>query len=333
MRTKERLTLRGVCFALLVTAAVLRVAMLLGGQGGQAAALFFGLGLLPEQLRVQERPSVPADEPAATAEPTFPTLEYHSPARTLLFTAADAALVDIANGPNADLDPAALITQPISFDLTAEGPLVLIVHTHATESYTCADGDDYETDEPYHTEDTQFNVVRVGQALCDRLNEHGIAAVHDETLYDAAGYYDAYERTAEGIAAYLAQYPSIQMVIDVHRDSIDDGDGGELALTTTLGGQEAARLLLVMGTDIAGLTHPNWRENLSFAMQLQALCERDAPGLFRQMSLRSQRYNEHLTPHSILVEVGAAGNTLRQALRSVEFLADELTELLQAAGE
>lgn len=326
MKTKERLTLRSVCFALLLTAVALRLAMMLGGSGGQSLALFFGLGLLPD-----EPSPTPTDAPI-TAE-TFPPLEYRTPSRLLRFTAQDAELVDIANRSGAEIDAAALITQPISFDLTADGPLVLIVHTHATEAYSCADGDYYTTDEPYHTDDVQFNVVRVGQALTDRLNALGIETLHDTTLYDKEGYYDAYERTAEGISAYLAEYPSIQMVIDVHRDAIADENGDELAVMTTLDGQEAARLLLVMGTDTAGLTHPNWRENLSFAIQLQALCEKDAQGCFRQMSLRSERYNEHLTPHSVLLEVGAAGNTLRQALRSVEFFAEELAELLQAAGE
>ena len=330
MKTKERLTLRSVCFALLLTAVALRLAMMLGGRGGQAVALFLGLGLLPDEAEPAAASSEALDAP--TVSPTFPPLEYRAPSRLLRFSAEDAALVDIANHSGADIDPAALITQPIAFDLTVDGPLVLIVHTHATEAYTCADGDDYATDEPYHTNDTNFNVVRVGQALTDRLNALGIETIHDETLYDAAGYYDAYERTADGIAAYLSDYPSIQMVIDVHRDAIADENGNELAVTTTLDGQDAARLLLVMGTDTAGLTHPNWRENLSFAIQLQALCERDAQGCFRQMSLRSERYNEHLTAHSILLEVGAAGNTLRQALRSIDYFAAELATLLQAAG-
>ena len=327
MKTKERLTLRGVCFALLLTAMALRLAAMLHGSGGQGLALLLGLGLTPEDAAAPTR--LTSEEPTAA---TFPLLEYRAPSRLLRFSAEDAALVDINNRSGAEIDPAELITQPISFDRSAEGPLVLIVHTHATEAYSCADGDDYATDEPYHTDDTQFNVVRVGQELADRLNALGIETIHDETLYDRAGYYNAYENTAVGIAEALAQNPSIQMVIDVHRDSIADENGDELAMMTTLDGEPAARLLLVMGTDTAGLTHPNWRENLSFALQLQAQCEKDAPGCFRPMSLRSERYNEHLTPHSILLEVGAAGNTLRQALRAMEFFARELAELLQAAG-
>lgn len=326
MRTKERLTLRSVCFALLLTAMALRLASMLRGSNGEAIALFFGLGLLSDEPQ-----PTPSTVTAETVE-RFAPLEYRAPSRLLRFSAEDAALVDIANRSGAEIDPEALITQPIAFDLTADGPLVLIVHTHATEAYSCADGDYYTTAEPYHTDDTQFNVVRVGQALADRLNALGIETLHDTTLYDKEGYYDAYERTAEGISAQLAAHPSVQMVIDVHRDAIADENGDELAVMTTLNGEQAARLLLVMGTDTAGLTHPNWRENLSFALQLQALCEKDAPELFRQMSLRSERYNEHLTPHSVLLEVGAAGNTLRQALRSVEFFADELAELLTAAS-
>ena len=127
----------------------------------------------------------------------------------------------------------------------------------------------------------------------------------------------------------MEEYPSIQMVIDVHRDAITDTNGEELAMRTELNGQSAAQLLFVMGTDAGGLEHPNWEGNLAFALQMQAYCTSDAPDLFRELSLRSSRYNEHLTPYSVLLEVGSAGNTLDEAIRSVEFFGTKLAELLQ----
>lgn len=325
MKTKERLALRGVCFALLLIAATVRLALLIGNGDGQAFAMLVGLGILSrEETNISDEPTA-----APTAE-TFAPLEYRSPSRLLRFTAEDAALVPITNRSGAEIDTAALLTQPIAFDCTADGPLVLIVHTHATEAFTCADGDDYVSDEPYHTDDTTCNVVRLGTELAELLNEAGIETLHDETLYDAFGYYDAYERAAEGIADYLAQYPSIRMVIDVHRDAVTDEAGNELPLTADCDGESVARLLLVMGSDTPELPHPNWRENLAFAVQLQALSEKDAPGVFRALSLRADRYNEHLTAHSILLEVGSAGNTLQQALRAIRLFAQELTTLLTA---
>ena len=312
MFTKERfqLGLRWVCFGVLLAAVALRMVSAV-------------------ELSPKEQETSPEPPPAMQAETVFPTMYYSAPSHGASFTAADADLVDIRNAAGADFDAAALITAPVQFDRTADGPLILIVHTHATEAYTAADGDEYFGN--YRTTDVRYNVVRVGQALADRLNANGISTVHDTTLNDEPGYYDAYERTAAVIAGYLEEYPSIQMVIDVHRDAVTLDDGSEMAVPCRLNGRDAAQLMLVMGTDIAGLEHPDWRSNLSMALKIQAHCERVSPGVFRQMSLRSERYNEHLTPNSILLEVGAAGNTLREAIVSAEFFADRLTEVLSAA--
>ncbi|MBO2526868.1 MAG: hypothetical protein CW335_01620 [Clostridiales bacterium] len=309
MFTKERfqLGLRWVCFGVLLTAVALRM-----------------VSAVDLKSLTPEIPSEPP--PAMRAEEAFPTMYYSAPSHAATFTAEDAALVDIHNSAGAAFDAGALITAPVQFDCSEDGPLILIVHTHATEAYTVADGDDYSGS--YRTTDINYNVVRVGQALTDRLNKNGISTVHDTTLNDEPGYYDAYERTAAVIAGYLEEYPSIQMVIDVHRDAVTLDDGSEMAVPCRLNGEDAAQLMLVMGTNIAGLEHPDWQSNLSMALKIQAHCEKCAPGVFRQMSLRSERYNEHLTPNSILLEVGAAGNTLRQAICSAEYFADRLTEIL-----
>lgn len=299
--------LRWVCFGVLLTAVALRTASAID---------------LQEPAR-----DTPADPPPAMrAETTFPTMYYTTPSHGARFTAEDAALVEIRNAAGADFDAGTLITAPVQLDPNADGPLILIVHTHATEAYSVADGDEYFGN--YRTTDIRYNVVRVGQALADRLNANGISTVHDTTLNDEPGYYDAYERTAAVIARYLDEYPGIQMVIDVHRDAVTLDDGSEMAVPCRLNGRDAAQMMLVMGTDLAGLEHPDWRSNLSMALKIQAHCERCAPGTFRQMSLRAERYNEHLTPNSILLEVGAAGNTLREAIVSAEFFADRLTEIL-----
>lgn len=327
-KARLRLTLRSICFALLLTAAAFRLISELTSGGSpnlERAAMFVGLG-------ITDTPTVPADTAPSPAqnEPKIAWMAYAMPVRKE-YLHLSAENVSIRNGPEASLNIEQMLQEPIRFDLNADGPLVLIVHTHATEAYTPADGDDYLAQGAYRTTDTAYNVVRVGQALTDRLNELGISTLHDTTLYDTDGYYDAYDRAADGIGVYLARYPSIQMVIDVHRDAIEDEAGNQLALRTTVNGESAARLLLVMGSDIAGLYHPTWRENLAFAVKLQALCEQDEPGIFRELSLRSQRYNQYLTPHSVLLEVGAAGNTLREAIRSAEYFGDELVKLLHSA--
>ena len=298
MHTKERfhLTVRLLCFGLLLAAIGFRLA-----------------AMLPER-------SIPH---VSAAEPTvdFPSLLYEPPKEVpkLVFSASDAEFAPILNWSGADVDAEELICAPLDFTLSDE-PVILIVHTHATEAYCNISG--------YRTSDTEQNVVRVGKALADRLNQNGIATVHDTTLIDQEGYYDSYARAAQIIESYLEKYPTIQMVIDVHRDSATDASGKEVALTAQYKNEQTAQLMLVMGTDTSGQTHPNWRGNLSFALKLQALCEKEATGIFRDLNLRSQRYNQHLTPHSILIEVGSAGNTLEQALTSADLLADCLSRLL-----
>ena len=257
----------------------------------------------------------------------YPTLLYTPPDHDELLTAEDAELVSVRNMAGAIYDPEALLTEPLDFPLSDE-PMILIVHTHATEAYTPADGDDYTAAGSYRTTDTDHNVVRVGQALAQRLNDNGIPTLHDTTLHDVPGYDDAYERAAAVISRYLEEYPSIRMVIDVHRDAALDENGSEVAVNCSIGDREAAQMMLVMGTDAAGLEHPGWQGNLSMALKLQAWCEKTSPGCFRPLQLRAERYNQYLTPYSILLEVGAAGNTLRQALCSAEFFADRLTDLL-----
>lgn len=311
MHTKERfqLSVRWMCFALLLTAALLR--------------LLPQLTLPGTWERLRGTPETAAPSVREDEEPTYPTMLYVKPDEPSPLAPSDTA-VPVDNRAGVEFDAQALLSQPLPLAVTDE-PLILIVHTHATESYT----GDYDGAEDYHTADTDCNVVRVGQAIADRLNAAGIITLHDKTLNDLPGYDSAYERTAQVISRYLEEYPSIRMVIDVHRDAVTATDGTELAMTAELEGAPAAQLLFVMGTDAGGLEHPNWRDNLAFALQMQALCTARAPGLFRELSLRAARYNEHLTPCSVLLEVGSAGNTLEEALRSADFFARQLIELIE----
>lgn len=308
---KILLSVRWACFAVLLIAVVLR----LGLTGSRTAS--------PQEPETATEPSAQAAEAAQY----YPTLLYTPPDHDELLTAEVAELVSVRNMAGAVYDPEALLTEPLDFPLSDE-PMILIVHTHATEAYTPADGDDYTSAGSYRTTDTDHNVVRVGQALAQRLNDNGIPTLHDTTLHDVPGYDDAYERAAAVISRYLEEYPSIRMVIDVHRDAALDENGSEVAVNCSIGDREAAQMMLVMGTDAAGLEHPGWQGNLSMALKLQAWCEKTSPGCFRPLQLRAERYNQYLTPYSILLEVGAAGNTLRQALCSAEFFADRLTDLL-----
>lgn len=306
MQTKFRLGARWMCFVVLLVATAFRLA----SEPGVRARV----------LALRAREDEPVTEALATMS-TYPTLYYIPPEEA----SPDAAQVTIDNRSGLEVDPAALAQTSLPLDPQVDGPVVLILHTHATEAYAGTEG--------YRTEDTSQNVVRVGQALADALNARGIRTIHDTTLIDQAGYNDAYPRMAEIAADYLARYPTLQMVIDVHRDALETEDGTQLPVTAQVEGEDCARMMLVMGTDASGQEHPDWRTNLACAVRLQALCEQRWPGLFRDLSLRSQRYNQHLTRCSLLVEVGTAGNTLAQALRSADLLAQALEALFQGGTE
>ncbi len=232
--------------------------------------------------------------------------------------------VQIDNRSGSVFDQDALFSKDISVAIT-DSPCVLILHTHGSEAYRDQEG--------YRSSDPDKSVIRVGKEIADRLNEAGIPTIHDTTAHDMTCGYDlAYEQAATAIAANLDKYPGIQVVIDVHRDAASDGQGGQKPISAEIAGEVAAGLLLVMGTDTPDLPHENWEENLAFAIRLQAYLSGNASGLMRPISLRSARYNEHFTPCSVLLEVGAAGNSMEEALRSARYFGDRLGELLKSLG-
>ena len=228
---------------------------------------------------------------------------------------------------NVDLD-ALMKTRPAAV-FTDEMPQILILHTHATESYTMPEGQEYNDDGATRTENTDYNVVRVGDEIADVFEEAGISVLHDRTLYDAAGYNGAYDRAEMSIQAYLEKYPSIHFVLDIHRDAIEDSDGNAYKVISNVDGKNAAQLSIVVGSDGSGLPHDHWQENLKLAVLLQQNLLEDYPTLMRPMYLRNSRYNEHATTGSLLVEVGAAGNSLDEALYAARLFAEEMVEVLQ----
>lgn len=296
----------------------------------------------PEDTRAVAFSAAPADglslaeraeAEAAPKEAAAASKEEAPPEATALFFAAEEAdAIEIAGRCSYAVDRQALLLQPSALDFSGEGPKVLIVHTHASEAYSPEDGLSYVASDPLRTEDPSRSVIRLGSEIARILNEGGLETLHDTTLNDYPSYDGAYARMQTIIEGYLTKYPSIQMVIDVHRDAFEDADGNPAALTASVGGEECARLMLVVGTDEGGLTHPNWQENLANALKLQALLSRAAPGLCRPLDLRTERFNQHETPGSMLCEFGASGNTLTQALCTSRIFARALLALAAGLG-
>lgn len=272
---------------------------------------------------------------SVTVEPTVAVMATEPPTEPprvpVTFTPEDGALTDVFNATRYAADAAELVTRPLAWDLTQGGPKVLIFHTHATESFT-KNGESYVESSQYRTLDEGYNMVRVGEELARVLESYGIGVIHDRTLHDYPSYTGAYNSSRKAVQNYLEQYPDIALVLDVHRDAVELSNGAQMDTSAAVNGQESAQLMLVMGSDAGGLTHPQWQENLALAVKLQSQLERTAPGLMRPLYLRKERFNQDLMPGMLLVEVGAAGNTLQEALVAAQALGHAIGALRYGAN-
>lgn len=215
------------------------------------------------------------------------------------------------SGQNVDL--AALMEQPVALEL-GEGPQILIYHTHGSEAYTQTEQERYVESDAYRTTDCAHNVVRVGEEMASMFRAQGFEVVHDTTLYDYPVYNGAYERSRAGVEKWLAQYPTIRFVLDVHRDALVSADGAAYKLIAQEGEEKVAQVMLVVGSGDSGLEHPNWRANLALAVKLQLALTDRYDQLARPITLRASRFNQHLSSGALLVEVGGHGNTLEEAI-------------------
>ena len=241
------------------------------------------------------------------------------------FSADDLSLADVRYTCSLAPDLETLLTQPLEWDLTGDAPTVLILHTHTTESYTQA-GEDYVESSDYRTLDEDYNMLSIGSCVAQILEENGICVLHDQQLHDYPSYNGSYTDARKSILDYLEEYPTIRLILDLHRDA-SDGENGQLRTVADWEGQTSAQLMLVMGTNAAGQLHDNWQENLSLALKLQVQLERQAPGITRPIVLRAQRFNQDLSTGALLVEVGAAGNTHAEALLAAQILAQAIVAL------
>ena len=280
---------------------------------------------------------LPAGQPAPDhddiAEPAAPSASPGSVvARTLVPTSPQgydcAGGLYLYNRTGLAVDLAALAAAPVPISLGAEAPQILIMHTHGSEAYTPEGADAYVPSGDARTLDEAFNVVRIGDEIERVFTELGLSVVHDRTLYDYPRYSGAYDRSCEGVQAWLEQYPSIQVVLDVHRDALIGSDGTVYKPVTEVDGEPAAQVMFVIGTDDQGKEHPYWRGNLALAMRIQQRMNEQWPTLARPIALRSGRFNQQLTRGSLLVEVGSHGSTLQEALRGARCFARAAGEVL-----
>ena len=170
-------------------------------------------------------------------------------------------------------------------------------------------------------------MVRVGEEMVKIFEAAGIEVIHDTTLYDYPSYNEAYNRSSQGVAHWLEEYPSIQLVLDVHRDALAASDG---TIYKTVAGtvEDCAQVMMVMGSDAMGQEHPNWRVNLSLAVRIQKALTEKWSTLARPVVLRTSRFNQHQSPGEILLEVGTHGNTLQEAITAARLFARTVADLM-----
>ncbi len=235
--------------------------------------------------------------------------------------------VSIYNHTDYALDIAGLLSAAPELSGEGEGPKVLIYHSHATEAYTMDGTDMYEESDSYRTLNTDQNMVRVGEEMAAVFEAAGIGVVHDTTLYDYPSYNNAYIRSIEGVQAALKEYPSLVLLLDVHRDALVASDG---TIYKVVSGSvdNCAQVMMVLGSDASGQLHPNWKVNLALAAEIQDAVTSKWATLARPIVLRTSRFNQHVSTGALLVEVGTHGNTLQEAITAARLYARTVAELM-----
>ena len=235
--------------------------------------------------------------------------------------------VSVYNRTGYSLNISALLEAAPALSGRGDGPKVLIYHSHATEAYTMDGTDIYKESEYYRTLDPEYNMVRIGEEMAAVFEAAVIGVVHDTTLYDYPNYNDAYSRSQAGAAALLKQYPSVVLVLDVHRDALE-ADDGTIYKVVAGSVDNCAQVMMVMGSDAGGASHPNWKVNLALALSIQDAMAQKWATLARPTVLRTARFNQHLSTGAILLEVGSHGNTLQEAITAARLYARTVVELM-----
>lgn len=217
---------------------------------------------------------------------------------------------------------------PFSIELDSDQPQVLIMHTHATETYELAEKNWCDPSFSARSTDNSRNMIAVGAEMARVLNEAGINTIQDTTLHDYPSYNGSYEKSNATVRSYLEQYPSIKVVLDVHRDAIQTQDGTRYAPAANINGMRAAQVMIICGADVDG-NLPNFKQNLRFAARWQAEMAQLYPGLARPVLFDYRYYNQDLTTGSLLIEMGGHANTLEEAKYSARLVGGALAKLFR----
>lgn len=244
-------------------------------------------------------------------------------------------LVKVKNVNKTDIDIEKILGEKIDLSVDRRKPSVLIFHTHTTETFQLLDRGFYETGFKTRTKDSSLNMVRVGKAICQELEKAGYNVIHDREIHDLS-YNDAYAHSRKKVEEYLKKYPSIQIVLDIHRDAIQQSDGTKIKPTAVIKGKKAAQIMIISGCQEEGNpieNFPDWRYNLTFAVHLQNQLETMFQGITRPLYFCPRKYNMNVSHCSLLVEVGSDANTLEEAVYTGKCLGVALGEIMKEYEE
>ena len=236
----------------------------------------------------------------------------------------NAKELKINNATNYEVDINELCKYALPIKLELNEPEVLIVHTHTTE---CYNGNEM-TGESERTTNEHYNMCHIGDIVAETLSQSGIKVIHDKSIHDYPSYQGAYTRALKTIEKNMEEHPQIKVVLDIHRDAYVYADGSKLRVAKEINGNPTAQVMLVLGTDSMGLTHNNWRDNLTFAAKIQNTAELMYPTLMRPLNLRRERFNTHITKGSLLLEIGSNGNSIEEAERAAEYIGKAIATVL-----
>ena len=243
--------------------------------------------------------------------------------------------VKVKNVNKTSINIEKILSEKIDLTVEKDKPSVLIFHTHTTETYQILDRGFYEVGFMTRTKDSALNMVRVGKAICEEIEKAGYQVIHDTEIHDLS-YNGAYAHSRKKVEEYLKKYPTIEVVLDIHRDAIQQSDGTKIKPTAKIQGKKAAQIMLISGCQEEGNpieNFPDWRYNLTFAVHLQNQLEKMFPGITRPLYFCPRKYNMNLTHCSLLVEVGSDSNTLEEAVYTGKCIGTALSEIMKDYDE